>query len=178
MAVLRRDGPSQLTMRAIAAEAGVTATALYRHFASREELLRAVIREAYRIFRTYLVVEHREGGPAAWLRLGFDRYLRFALEHRNYYLLLFAEPHGLGIDRYPDDFLSGRSPAFRQLRDVVQANIDAGVLRPTEAADLALTLYAHMHGLVMLHFAGRFQSDRVFERFFHASLERVLRGAM
>lgn len=176
LAVVRRDGPAALTMRTVAAEAGVTATALYRHFASKDDLVRAVVGEAYRLFRSYLVAELEGDDPVRWLRLGFDRYLRFALEHRNYYRLLFASPHG-AVDRYPDDFARGRSAGFRQLRDVIAEGMARGTLRPDEPADVALSVYAHMHGLVMLHFEGRFgDDDALFAGFYRRSMEHLLSG--
>jgi AcrR family transcriptional regulator len=177
LAVVRRDGPDALTMRTVAAEAGVTATALYRHYADKEALVRAVVGEAYRLFRTYLVAELEGDDPLRWLRLGFDRYLRFALEHRNYYRLLFATARSIAIDRYPDDFVEGKSAGFRQLRDAVAEAMSRGVLRADEPADVALSIYAHMHGLITLHFAGRFRDDdTLFTGFFRRSMEHLLTG--
>ena len=175
--VLERNGPQALTTRAVAAEAGVTATALYRHFADRQALLDAVIAEVFQVFRKAMLAPAAAEGSDASLRVAFDRYLRFALDHPNYYQLLFAEPHRIRIDRYPTDFHSGRSSTFRALRDVVGGCMDSGVLRNDEPADVALTLYAHMHGLIMLHFAGRFgDDDRTFERFFHRSMTHLVTG--
>ena len=166
-------------MRNVADEAGITATALYRHFANKEALLTEVIRAAYALFRRSLMGEVPEARPEARLRLAFDRFLRFALEHPNYYRLLFVEPHGVGIDRYPDDFRAGKSSGFRQLRDLVADSMRAGVLagQPSrDAADVALTVYAHMHGLITLFLAGRFPDARVFQRFYLESLDRLLNG--
>jgi AcrR family transcriptional regulator len=176
VALLRRDGPGALTMRNVAAEAGVTATALYRHYADRDALIAAVVRDVYGVFRRWLVVPIGTGEPATWLRLAFDRFLHFALEHPNYYRLLFLEPHGHGIDRYPADFAAGRSSTFRQLRDVVEHCMAAGVLRPADATDVALTVYAHMHGLIALHLAGRFPDPAEFARFYHRSMESLVAG--
>ena len=178
LAVLRREGPSGLVMRNVAAEAGVTATALYRHFDSKDALISAVVKETYHEFRQSLVAEVSTGNPGTWLRVGFDRFLRFGMEHPNYYRLLFIEPRSNRIDRYPDDFVKGKSAGFRHLRDAVKVCIEAGVLRgaPRDAPYIALTLYAHMHGLMTLYLGGRFPDDDQFERFFHESLERVITG--
>lgn len=176
LAVLRRDGPAQLTMRTVAAEAGVTATALYRHYADKDALMSAVHREVYALFRSRLVAEVSRP-PAELLQLACDRYVAFAIEHPNYYRFLFMEPHGVRIDHYPEDFRSARSPTFRQLRDVVERCMAAGVLRAGDATDVALTLYAHLHGLVALHLAERFGGDDdVFRGFVRRSLDHLLQG--
>lgn len=179
LAVLRRDGPSGLAMRNVAAEAGVTATALYRHFESKDALVAAVVKEVYRGFRQSLIAELPSSDPAIWLRLAFDRFLRFGLEYPNDYRLLFIEPHGKGIDRFPGDFVKGKSSGFRHLTDIVARCMNAGVLRgdsETEAAYVALTIYAHMHGLITLYLGGRFPDPRVFESFYHESMERLVTG--
>jgi AcrR family transcriptional regulator len=179
MAVLRRDGPDALTMRNIAAEAKVTPTAFYRHFADKDALVRAVVREAFGVFRQAMVTELQGRHPEVWLRLAFERFLEFGLEHPNYYRLLFIEPHGFGIDRYPDDFRKGKSPAFRQLTSIVAECMRGGVLGgdpETDAPDVALVIYAHMHGLIALRLAGRFPDRREFKRFFLMSLDRLLAG--
>src|SRR5687768_15513196 len=169
LAVLRRDGPAGLTMRNVAAEAGVTATALYRHYPDKDALVKAVVKACYEAFRRHLISEVTGGDPITWLRIAADRFLRFALDYPNYYRVLFEEPHGFGIDRYPDDFKRGRTPTFRQLRDLVRAAIESGALSgdpDKDSADIALTLYAHLHGLIMLRLAGRFPDERTFQRFY------------
>jgi AcrR family transcriptional regulator len=178
MAVLLRDGPGALTMRNVAAEAGVTATALYRHYPGKDALVKAVVKATYEIFRRHLITEVEGGDPITWLRIAADRFLRFALDYPNYYRLLFEEPHGFGIDRYPDDFRKGKSPTFRQLRDLVHAAIESGALagKPANAGDIALTFYAHLHGLIMLRLAGRFPDDAAFQRFYGQSVERLFQG--
>lgn len=176
LAVLRRDGPAGLSTRTVAAQVGVTATALYRHFSGKEELLTEVVRSVHRVFQG-VVAAPATVAPAAVLAVAADRYLQFALEHRNYYLLLFVEPHGIGIDRYPDDFRSGRSSTFRALRAAVEQAMTAGVLRQADPTDVALTVYAHLHGLIMLHFSGRFaDDDERFAAFYHQSFDRLLHG--
>ena len=173
--VLARDGPGSLTMRNVAAEAGVTATAIYRHYADKKELLRAVIREHYDLFLAYLAEARPSDTPIERLTAVFDRYLDFAIDHPNAYELLFIAPHGLSIDRYPADFNSGRSRGFRQLRALVEACIAAGQMRGGDPTDVALDLYAHAHGLVMLHRAGRFGGrNDVLRRFFRRSLDRLV----
>ena len=172
--VLARDGAAALSMRNVASEAGITATAIYRHFASKDELLRALIRERYDVFLQYLADAPAGRKPIDRLVAVFDRYLDFAIEHPRAYELLFVSPHGISIDRYPTDFNSGRSRGFRRLRALVEACMAAGQLREGDATDVALDLYAHAHGLVMLHRAGRFggRSD-VLRRFFRRSLARL-----
>jgi AcrR family transcriptional regulator len=171
--VLATDGAASLSMRNVATEAGITATAIYRHFEDKDALLAALIREQYDLFLGYLQ-DATGRRPIDRLLAAFDRYLDFALEHPHGYELLFVAPHGVSIDRYPADFNSGRSRGFRLLRTVVAACIEAGEMRPGDPTEVALDLYAHAHGLVMLHRAGRFGGrDDVMRRFYRRSLARL-----
>jgi AcrR family transcriptional regulator len=177
--VLARDGATALSMRNVAREAGVTATAIYRHFTDKDALLRTLIREQYDLFLEYLS-EATGRRPLDRLLSAFDRYLDFALDHPSGYELLFVSPHGVAIDRYPADFNSGRSRGFRQLKAAVEACIAAGEVRAGEArageaTDIALDFYAHAHGLVMLHRAGRFGGrNDVMRRFYRRSIARLV----
>ena len=177
LAVLRRDGPDALTLRAVAKEGGFSNPAIYRHYESKEALVRDVIREVYGVFKTYIFEVVDVEGDMARLMAGLNAGCEFALDHPNYYALLFLSGHRLRIDRYPDDFKKGRSAGFRFLTDAVSACIRAGELREGDPADMALTLVAHMHGLVILHQTGRFNDDdAVFRTFYAESMRRVLEG--
>ena len=162
-------------MDAIADEAGITATAIYRHFANKNELLRAAIRQQYNVFLEYIQAAETGRNPREKLLKAFDRYLDFALEHPNSYELLFITPHGIGIDRYPEDFSSGKSRGFNQLKKIVSEGIESGEIKGDNATDIALAMYGLAHGLVGLHRAGRFGGkDNVMRAFYRRSLERLL----
>ncbi|HEY9225584.1 MAG TPA: TetR/AcrR family transcriptional regulator [Gemmatimonadaceae bacterium] len=175
--VLERDGPTALSMRNVAAEAGVTATAIYRHYASKDALLQVLIRECYDVFLEYvtpIAPATVMRSPLQQLVTTFDRYLDFALEHPASYELLFASAHRISIDLYPVDFNTGKSRGFRQLRSLVAECIEAGEIRDGDPADVALDLYGHAHGLVMLHRAGRFgDREEGLRRFYRRSLARL-----
>lgn len=172
--VLANDGLAAVSMRTVAAEAGITATAIYRHFKDKDTLLQVLIREQYELFLEYLAAPPSASTPLDRLMAAFDRYLDFALEHPNGYELLFIAPHGISIDHYPTDFVSGRSRGFRLLKSAVEACIRAGEIRDGDAADIALDFFAHAHGLVMLHRAGRFGGrNDVMRRFSRRSLARL-----
>jgi AcrR family transcriptional regulator len=172
--VLARDGSSALSMRNVAADAGITATAIYRHFKDKDALLATLIRERYDEFLKYLASAQPGRTALEHLMNVFDRYVDFAIDHPSSYDLLFVEPHGISIDRYPADFNSGKSRGFRQLRALVEACLEAREIRTGDATDIALDLYAHAHGLVMLHRAGRFGGKNdVMRRFFRRSMGRL-----
>lgn len=91
---LATEGPN-LSLRAVARDIGVVSSAVYRYFASRDELLTALIIEAYddlgdAVERAESAVPRRDL-TARWMTFG--RSLRsWALAHPHEYALLYGSP--------------------------------------------------------------------------------------
>ncbi len=91
---LASDGPD-LSLRAVARDIGVVSSAVYRYYASRDELLTALIIDAYNSLGD--ATDAAEGAVARadllgrWSALG--RSLRgWALQHRHEYALIYGSP--------------------------------------------------------------------------------------
>ncbi len=85
------QGAAAVTMRGVAARVGVTPMALYRYFASREELLAALVAQGHATFLRYLSRALHEATPLARLAAAGEQYLRFGLEHPQSYAVMFME---------------------------------------------------------------------------------------
>ncbi len=162
-------------MRAVAHEAGTTATAIYRHFHDKEALISALHKEFFQTFKGEIreTLASAESGPGLGALLG--AYREFALDHPAAYEFLFILPHGIRSGGYPDTVRKEPSPTFRILADRVGDAMRAGALRQDNPIDVALTLDVHVLGLVMLYRSGRFGDDQdAFRSFFDSSLGRLL----
>jgi AcrR family transcriptional regulator len=134
-ALLRLHGPDALTTRRVAAEAGVHAPAIYRHFGDRDGLLEAVaehvMAEQVAAKAAQDVASEPAGrDPVQDLRDGWNAQVLFALENPALFRL-FSDPER-----------TSRSAAARAGREVLAAKVRrvalAGRLRVPEsrAADL------------------------------------------
>jgi AcrR family transcriptional regulator len=88
------DGPN-LSLRAVARDLGVVSSAVYRYFASRDDLLTALLIDGYTSMADAIERAEAEAPrrdlAARWLALG--RAAReWALEHRPEYALLYGSP--------------------------------------------------------------------------------------
>ena len=119
----------------------------------------------------------RSGGdPLAQLIAVQMIYLDYALAHPHLFDHAFLAPRE-DARRFPDDFRARRSPTFNVVHDAVVEAQQAKMLRAGDAWDIAMTLWAHSHGLIALYRAGRFSyDDRRFPAFYRESLERLLDG--
>jgi AcrR family transcriptional regulator len=92
---MAEQGPANLNLRAIARELGMVSSAIYRYFSSRDELLTALIVDAYNDLgeageRADATVPTDEV-EARFLAVAHAAY-RWAREHPSQYLLLFGTP--------------------------------------------------------------------------------------
>ena len=178
-AVYLEGGVAHFSLREVARRVGISAAAVYRHFDNKEALLGAVCEEGFRTFSSYLLRALGEKSPIARLRASGAYYLRFALENEHDYRVIFmslVEDLGLSEDS-PTAVVS--SPTFQFLVDRVRECIDAGVLAPGDATEIAATVWAHVHGLASLRLSGHLRSvgdDEAFPTFFEKSLDGLLQG--
>ena len=151
---IRDDGAAALTLRAVGARLGVSRTALYRHFADKSALLNAVSEDGFR--RLADALEHAWTGAGGGLR-GFEEqgraYVRFALDNPSHYRVMF----GVWSSRDEDTALrAAGARAFQLLVDALAALQRDGFVRRDETpAQVALYVWAAVHGVAMLAIDGR-----------------------
>lgn len=170
-----REGLDALRMRRVADAVGITAPAIYRHFAGKEELVEAVVAGANEVLGRYLRRGLDGADPMSRLKLLVSALLEFSLTERNDYEILFIVGGRLYPDRLP---LAQRSPNFVFWLDRIRECIDTGALR----ADLdpvltGISMWAQIQGLVALHLQGRFGNDEEqFRQVFRDSTALFLDG--
>lgn len=175
-AIFLEGGAPAVTMRAVAARVGVTATALYRHYADKEALLTEVIGSGFEVFAGYLYRALEAPTAEARLRRSGEAYLRFALEQPHLYRTIFMTPRGEEISKSVSPGSQAAS-TFRFLVDRVRDCMAEGVLEQGSPEEVAHTIWAHVHGLVSLQIVGAAgESPEQFARTYQASLERLFRG--
>lgn len=175
------DGGLQLlSMRAVAGCVGVTPTAIYRHFDSKEDLLLAVAQEGDQLFEKYLLRGLAGSTPRERLDLTGEGYLDFALDHPHYYKVLFLAPKSdFGLAKLADRVGPNHAPTFQLLIDRVRECVDSGILRAGELRLLAFDIWAHCHGIIALYLVGRngfFPSPEAFRSFYLTSVRRHVDG--
>lgn len=172
--VLREHGLEGVTMRAVADRAGVTAPALYWHFADKEALIREVGREVSRTLRDRMLEAGSAPTAEARLRRTLEVFRTFAVSYPSYFHMLFVRPPTTRRGEIRD---GGASPVIFQLVvDRVAECMRDGSLAKGDAQSVAMSLAALAQGLVILHRRGRFASDAAFADFFDLSVDRMIGG--
>ncbi len=145
--LIRERGVEALSMRALASRIGVTAPALYAHFANRDALLRACAQIGY----DELDARFRAGTPASPIDLVWissRSYVRFAMDEPELFSLMFMfRPDAIEITVEADNEHGGASSVFDAMLENLAAAITAGDLRAADPLDYGLALWAAVHGV-------------------------------
>lgn len=156
------EATGTISMRTVGAKLGVSATALYHHFANRQALLDAVAERAFSTFESRLRQIH-SGGPSKVIHATLAEYSHFAAEHPYLFGLMFVESRP-SARRFPLDFAAHRSAVFNSLwKAVEELRTDSSDGTSDDALYLAHDLWAMAHGHILLWRAGRFENDRAYE---------------
>jgi AcrR family transcriptional regulator len=174
--LLDKKGLDAVTMRGVAEAVGVTAMAIYHHFPDRDELLRALADlEADRIAALFDGWPRR-GAPLARLRRMAESYVDYAFRRPRLFAFLFLQDRP-SVRRFPADFRERRSPLLNRVADTVAEAMLEGAIRKGDFWEIAVDLWAFVHGHLALYRTGRFAySEAGFRAFFRRSLNRFLRG--
>lgn len=146
--MLERDGPEAISLRAVARAAGVSQSAPYNHFQSKEDLLATV---AALGFDALAASQKRASntahpGEARITALGLD-YIAFALAHPQLYRLMY----GAGVSDWcaHPAVMEAKGASFRPVQDALKEHLG----RHSTCADVetaAIAGWALVHGLSML----------------------------
>jgi AcrR family transcriptional regulator len=130
---LAESGPAGLSLRAVARELGMASSAVYRYFPSRDDLLTALIIEAYDAIGD--VAEQADGAAVAAGAGPGERWLvtcravrAWAIEHPHEWALVYGSP----VVGYaaPVDTVGPAARVAATLAGITAAAVEAGVLEP------------------------------------------------
>jgi AcrR family transcriptional regulator len=136
-----------LSVRAVTARVGVTPTALYLHFADKDELLEAVKDRCFEELRSYTLGAEQQAGPDPRTQLEHHilAYIQFAADLPGYYRVLFHTRRG--PEPKTASVPSGLGAAA--FGDLVRA-VERCLPPEREPYPVALMIWASEHGYVSL----------------------------
>jgi AcrR family transcriptional regulator len=172
-AVLAREGLGGVTVRAVAAEAGVAPMGVYNRFGSKDGLIAALVMRSFDLLRE-AVADRGEVDPVERLRAAGRRYREFALSHPQHYAVIFLNRPGVVGHEDPEVEQHARA-AFEALVAHVVYGMDRGAVRPGDPVDLAQQIWSSVHGAVALELGEMVLTDDPQVTYEHL-LELVLAG--
>ncbi len=158
--LLSTDGLHALSIRKVAAEVGSSTMAVYTHFGAKDDLVAAVVQEAFARLHAELEAVPVTDDPAADLGAIAAAYRRNARANAHLYRVMFGlnpmaltDPAAeLRAGGPPHPFAVGLE-AFGALVAGVARCVDAGLV-VGDPGELALQVWATAHGAVSLELTG------------------------
>lgn len=171
-----KQGIDGVSMRQLADALGCSPMTPYRYFRNKEEILAAVRAAAFDRFASALEEAARKTQGdlrAGGLAMG-EAYIRFALGDPEAYRLMFdmAQPHP---DRYPD-LVRASARARHMMSAALEALVEAGIF-VGDAKLLGYVFWATLHGLVVLHLAGKLPEKPDFRTIQQEAMRLLVAGA-
>lgn len=152
---------ADVSLRAVARAAQVSAMAPYRHFADKAALMAAVALRGFAMLEAEAARADSAGDPAAALTGQGLAYIAFARRHPALFRLMFAD--GAGKELPHDQCRGAYALMARRVSELAPADSEAG----------ALACWGLVHGLATLALDGRLPPDPAGER---AALELLTRA--
>lgn len=150
------EGYEGVSMRKVAEKIEYSPTAIYIHFADKNELFHELCREDFARLQEVVATE-MPTDPIERLRKIGRNYIEFGKRFPNHYVFMFMTPHPRHELDEEDHEIAGNPEvdAYAFLKWAVQEAINAGCfLEEVKDAELvSQTLWASVHGVISLNIA-------------------------
>lgn len=148
--------------------------AIYRHFRDKEALVQALILSGFEQWERHLAEAVKAPTARGRIENALRAYREFALERPRHFELMFLVPRP-GVPLAPDSLRATPSPSFGAVIAAVHASMATGELVAGDPGQIILMVWALAHGLIALHFTGRFGFDEtLFRRRYDEAIATLL----
>lgn len=148
--IIQAKGLDGLTLRAVAERLGVSRSAIYRHYSSKDELLGEIMMQGFEQLRqttTQAATQRRDNCPLGQLHNMGLAYIRFAVERAALYDLMF---HPDLVGRSSESVKQASQRSYDVLTDMLELCQQADQIKPGDAHRQAFAIWASLHGLITL----------------------------
>jgi AcrR family transcriptional regulator len=151
--LLTEDAPA-VTVRRVAAQLGCSTTVIYNVFGSKDGLANALYQQGCQYLYATLARVASDTAPREYLLALAWAYWDFAQQNPQYYKLMF---HGTLPEFTPTAAsLHDVATAIGLVVDALQRYQQAELLRSDDVMPIAQMVWAALHGVIHLFFAGHF----------------------
>lgn len=178
LAMVECDGLDTITLRELTQRLGTSRSAVYRHFDSKEALIRGVIEKGYAQLDerfTPIFKDQTKSVADRFEQMG-RAYLEYAMERPNLYRLLFGEKYKSereGLCDYRDE---NQATGLYALIGLLLEGQKEGIIAQADPMVQAATVWASVHGLASLLIDGHLMMSDNFEDIYRYSQAALLKG--
>lgn len=146
-----RFRPKALALREVAREAGISAPAIYQHFANKEELIEAAVTEGFELLTESMRLAGNDCGDDAKatdiLAAQARAYCKFADRHRGFFRLMFTSA---ALIEHAADAPEAVEALSAQWAKASSGLREQGVATQLPPDQLAMFIWSAVHGRITL----------------------------
>lgn len=174
-----QEGYKGVSMRKVAAKAGISPTAIYRHYKNKEALHHQVLREGFRTFDSYLQLALEGQNALERLNIAADRFFAFATEQKKYYEILFLTMDHTVEHKVKGTLSQDATVSHRFMVDRVRDCMEEGALKEDNPDEVAMLLLSTCNGFFGLYVSKKVTGtlaqmktsyERMYQRLLHGLL--------
>lgn len=170
------EGYRNCSLRKVAAEAGVTATSIYLHFESKDDLIHSLMERSIEELNDRLEeVAGMPGDALGKLETLAREYVRFALANPRQYKVIYRVSSD-EMTRYPKEKFRKARRGYQIVAGVIEEGVADGVLEEPRPMLAAYILWAQLHGVLSVLFSRRLDSRIDRQLFVDQSIDHILQA--
>lgn len=174
--ILLKEGYRSFSLRRVAGRVGVTATSIYLHFKSKDDLIHTLIDESIQKLNEQLEETASEvTDPVSRLEELAWTYAEFALEHpREYQIIYFVSSDEMA--RYPKEKFRQARKGYEILTRTIVDGIERGVMKEDDPRTASYTFWAQLHGVMSVVLTKRLDNRIDQHDFIEQAIGHIIHG--
>jgi len=167
----------KLTLKVLSDATGTSRSAIYRHFSSKDELIKTIIETGFDDFDKYIspILLDKNKSLVDRFFLSTKAYILWAKEHPNLYRLLLGKKYASvreSLLSIKDDSCN----SFLSLKLAVEEGQKDGIIKKDDSYKQAIIIWASLHGLSSLIIDDFMDVQEIYEELYEDMFKSLLAG--
>ncbi|PHS59245.1 MAG: TetR family transcriptional regulator [Sulfurimonas sp.] len=174
--MIEKDGVNSMTLRELTKKVGASRSAIYRHFSSKNELLKSIIKEAIKKLDEYTITSIPTTNILDDLYIMGKSYINFAIKNPNIYRMIFGNEARKQREEVCDIYDANDAAGFHKLIELIKLAQETNLIKKDDAMMQATVIWSTMHGLSNLLIDGHIHIQDNFETLYDLSFNTLITG--
>lgn len=174
--VLLSEGYRNLSLRKIARKIDVSATSIYLHFESKDDLVHCLIEQAIKRLNNHLQAALPDkGNPIKKLEKLAWAYVDFALNRPREYQVIYLVSSD-EMTRYPKEKFRKARKGYELVLEVLEEGIKQEIVQEDKPRIASYTFWAQLHGVLSVVLSKRLDARIDQKEFIEEAINHIISG--
>jgi AcrR family transcriptional regulator len=175
--MIEKDGISSITLRELTKKLGTSRSAVYRHYSSKDDLIKAVIQAGFdKLDATVHPMLLGDGNILDKLYKMGKAYMTFAIQNPNLYRTIFGNEIQKERNESCDINDAKDAPGFHALVGLITQAQELALVKKDDAFMQSTVIWSMMHGISNLLIDGHLHIQENIDELYELTFKTLLRG--